>query len=66
MDSEVNIVLIKELTSVPFNKVRNRVQLLDLYEQIYGGKLCRTCTKDREFAYNKLKKYIENYVENTL
>lgn len=61
MDSEVNIVLIKELTSVPFSQVRNKTQLLDLYEEIYGGKLCRTCQKDREFAYLKLKKYIETY-----
>lgn len=70
MGPEVDIDLIKRLTSVPFRNVRNNIALLDQFEACYKGsiygeaKLCRTCTKDREFAYIKLKKYLEDNVKN--
>jgi hypothetical protein len=71
MGPEVNIDLIKELVSVPFRNVRNRIELLDQFEAVFkgiigDGKLCRTCTKDREFAYLKLKKYLSENVENEI
>jgi hypothetical protein len=72
MGPEVNIDLIKELTSVPFRNVRNRIELLDQFEAVFRGpiygdaKLCRTCTKDREFAYLKLKKYLSENGENEI
>jgi len=63
MAKDINNV-ISELVSLPFNKVRNRVELLDLYESVYGRKLCRTCGKDREFAYFKLRQYVKNQIQN--
>lgn len=68
----LDLDLIKELTSVPFNRVRNKIQLLDQFEaafkgSIYGeAKLCRTCLKDREFAYLKLTKYLKEYEQNKI
>lgn len=59
MATDINTELIKELVSVSFNTCKNRIELIDLYESLYGGKLCRTCRKDREFAYNKLKEYAQ-------
>lgn len=64
MSTDINILKAKALVSVPFNKVRNKVELLDLYEMLYGNKLCRVCGKDREYAYLKLKQYVEKQIQD--
>lgn len=57
--NSINLDLIRELTSVPFNKVRNRIELLTQFEAIWTDqKLCRSCWTDRHYAWYKLSKYI--------
>lgn len=59
MVTEVNIQHILELTSVPFYMGTHNKALLDYYKLIYGHNLCGTCKTDRLYAYNKLKKYVQ-------
>lgn len=48
---------IYKLISLPFNKVRHNLDLLNLFNKVYNANLCRVCEKDREYAYIKLIKF---------
>lgn len=60
LDDKDLVDQVYKLVSLPFNKVRHRLEILDLFNKIYNSDLCRVCLKDREYAYIKLTKFYKD------
>lgn len=60
LDDKDLIENIYKLISLPFNKVRHKLEILDLFNKVYNAELCRVCLKDREYAYFKLTKFYKD------
>lgn len=53
------------LLEVPLAKLLTDTRIIDMFAEVFSfqgkpAKLCRTCQSDRQFAYRKLQKYLQD------